>query len=175
MTKSVQFFATKSDLEDLFGPIEKHTSLKFVQAGRFDSPSPLMFSSINDLPSLGIALASSSTNCRAYLVSESGVDAHARKLPSAPFFAFDQLENPRTVVCNPGGVWNDRVLITGSIGTASKEITSANLMRVFSTNIKKKFSNVRGVFVGSEAEKLWKNGYRLTDAEQSPSEFDLAP
>jgi len=78
MTKVVKFFATKSDLEGLFEVIEKHTPLKFAQAGRFDSPLPLIFQSIKELPSLGVASANSSTNCRAYLIGESEFDVHAR-------------------------------------------------------------------------------------------------
>jgi hypothetical protein len=175
MTKTIQFFVTKSDLEGLFTAIEKPMPLIFVQAGRFDSLSPSIFRSISELPGLGKASANSSTNCRSYLVGESNLEIHARRLSSAPFFAFDQLENPKTVVCNPGGIWEDRMLIRGNFGTASNEAASAKLMRILSANIKNNFANIRGIFVGSEAKNLWKQGFRLTGAEQSSVQFDLAP
>ena len=175
MTKAIQFFATKSDLEGLFEAVEKSLPLIFVEAGRFDSPSPSIFHSIKELPSLGKASANSSTNCRLYLVGELNLEIHARRLSSAPRFAFDQLENPKTVICNPGGIWESRALIRGNIGTATKEAASMKLMRILDVNIKKNFANIRGIFVGSEAGKLWKQELRLTGAEQSPTEFDLAP
>jgi hypothetical protein len=175
MAKTIQFFATKSDLESLFQAVEKIVPLIFIEFGRFDSPSPSIFRSVKELPDLGRASANSSTNCRSYLIAESSLDIHTRRLSSAPFFAFDQLQNPKTVVCNPGGIWEDRVLIGGNVGTASKEAASANLMRIISANARKNFANIRGIFVGPEAEDLWKQGLRLTGAEQSPAEFDLAP
>jgi hypothetical protein len=158
MTKTIQFFATKSDLEGLFTAIEKPMPLIFVQAGRFDSLSPSIFRSISELPGLGKASANSSTNCRSYLVGESNLEIHARRLSSAPFFAFDQLENPKTVVCNPGGIWEDRMLIRGNFGTASNEAASAKLMRILSANIKKQFRQYPRYFCGVRGKKSLETG-----------------
>ena len=79
------------------------------------------------------------------------------------------------MLLSPGGLWKDQMLIRGGIGTASKAAASTKLMRIFSTSVKKNFASIRGIFVGAEAENLWRKGFRLTGAEQSPAEYDLAP
>ncbi len=76
---------------------------------------------------------------------------------------------------NPGGLWKADILLRGSIGTASVDPDAMKLMRLFGSAFRKNFANVRGNRVGPEAEKFWKQGKRLTGAEQSPPEFDLAP
>jgi hypothetical protein len=174
MSQSIQFFATRKDLENLFGEVEQHLPLSFTLAGRHSSEIPTSFQSIEELPALGTASASSSVCCTSYLVSESDVSVVARKLTSAPFFAFDQLQNPNTLIFNTGGIWKNLFLLRGYIGTTSKSATSGMLMKLFKAKITKGFSNIRGNFVGPEAEQLLRQGFRLTSAEQSPVEFDLA-
>ena len=87
----------------------------------------------------------------------------------------DQLENPDTIHFTPAGIWTDRVLISGSIGTAYTSETTVSLMKRFSGAIRKLFLKVRAFYVGPAAQKLWEAGARLTSAVQSPPEYDLRP
>ncbi len=100
---------------------------------------------------------------------------HARVLTSTPPFAFDQLVNPKTVTFMAAGLWKKNILLRGSLGTASRDSDSLALMQMFRPIFRKAFTNVKGMLVGPEAFELWRNGARLTGAEQSPPEFDLAP
>jgi hypothetical protein len=73
------------------------------------------------------------------------------------------------------GLWKKNILLRGSLGTASRDSDSLALMQMFRPIFRKAFTNVKGMLVGPEAFELWRNGARLTGAEQSPPEFDLAP
>jgi hypothetical protein len=175
MSKSTQFFATGGDLHDLLGVIEGEMPLQFVQAGRFDAAQQPLFFKSSDIPDLGVASSESSVSCRRFLVSERGTIIKARELSSTPHFAFDQLVNPKTVTFNPGGLWNNHILLMGIVGTASDDPDALRLMKTFRAAFKKAFTTIRRIHVGTEAKGLLIQGKRLTAAEQSPIEFDLAP
>ena len=175
MPNAIQFFATNPDLTKLFEQLDTKLSLQFTRAGRFDSITPSVFLRFKDIPNVGIASHASAVACDAYLVSLNGVNIRPRTLASAPLYVFDQLHNPKTVVFQPGGLWKNEILIRGSVGTASNDPEALRLMRIFSAAFKNQFAKIKGIFVGKEAQKIWKEGKRLTGAEQSPAEFDLAP
>ena len=168
------FFATGPDLQILFKIVEGKGKLQFIQAGRFDTVQQPIILDAQDIPDLGIASANSSSLCRRFLVSERGLPIVARQLSSDPPFAFDQLENPKTVMFSPGGLWKDEILIKGSVGTSSADPDSSTLLSTFRAAFKSAFANTRGVYVGKEAADLLRQGKRLTGAEQSPAEYDLA-
>jgi len=174
MAMSIYFFATASDVKAVLETAEARTNLQFVRAGRSAMNPPLRYERSADIPNLGIAAGASSVLCDRYLVSAAGLRINARVLTSDPPFAIDQLVNPKTVTLNAGGLWKNNILLRGSIGTASKDSDSWGLMKMFRPIFKNAFTNVKGMFVGPEAFELWRNGARLTGAEQSPPEFDLA-
>lgn len=174
MSKSTHFFATARDLWDLLGIIEGKIQLQFIQAGRFGSAEQPVYLGPEDIPDLGIASSESSATCRRFLVSERGTTIKARQLSSAPHFAFDQLINPKTVTFNPGGLWKNDVLLMGAVGTASDDRDALRLMKTFGAAFERAFTTIRRVHIGAEAKSLLIEGKRLTAAEQSPIEFDLA-
>jgi len=90
-------------------------------------------------------------------------------------FIIDQLLNPDTITFTVGGLWNNEILLHGSVGTASQSKSSQMLMRVFHDALNKQFVKVRAFYVGPQALELLKNGKRLTISAQSPQQFDLKP
>jgi hypothetical protein len=70
-------------------------------------------------------------------------------------------------------MWNEKILLAGSIGTASETQASQALMKRFQAAFKKTFSKVKAYYVGPKALTLLKSGTRLTISAQSPPEFDL--
>jgi hypothetical protein len=128
MPKRLFFFATGRDLAAIFAVAENKKVLQYAAAGRFDKVSPHLIKSFKDLPRIGVATSGSSIACDRYLISEAGLKIHSRRLHSAPFFAFDQLVNPKTVLFTAGGFWKGKILLGGSIATASNDPSSIGLM-----------------------------------------------
>ena len=116
--------------------------------------------------------------CRLYLVADKRqtIISHARPQSAGGIrYEVSQLGNPQTITFQPGGMFGDEALLYGRVATVSEAPASIELYRLFSTAIRKAFSKVKRDYVGSNAKALWESGIRLTQAVQSPREFDLAP
>jgi len=172
MSRSTQFFATRSDLERILAIAESKKSLQYVKAGRFRELPAIVYR-YGDIPNLGVAPHESSVLCDRYLVIAAGLNIQQRTISTSDDVFFDQLLNPNTILFNSGGLWKDNILLRGYIGTASADPDSLTLMRIFKSAVKMTCLVVNGNFVGNEAERLWRQGMRLTGAEQSPKEYDL--
>jgi hypothetical protein len=129
-----------------------------------------------EIPNLGKASADSSVGCEAFLVCERETPIHLRTAGrNVERLCVDQLANPDSVVFNPGGIWNEDVVLEGLIGTAYESKISQALMKRFHNAINKIFTKVKGYYVGPKALTLLEEGKRLTSAVQSPPQGDLAP
>jgi hypothetical protein len=89
-------------------------------------------------------------------------------------YFIDQLENPILVVFAPGGLFGKKVLLSGSIDSVSQGKEAQSLKGKFEYRMKKHFSKRGADYVGSEAEQLRQQGFRLTGAVQSPPKLDLS-
>jgi hypothetical protein len=180
--KQFHFFGLREDMVPILEAVESKGRLKYIPMGNFlkDELNDEIceFDTGRGLPNLGIATADQSGNCDSYLVLDVQTPVNLRTLQgfdSRQRVLIDQLLNPDSVTFISGGVWNDGVVISGSLGTASDSNAAQTLMRRFHSAIRKVFTKVGAYYVGPEALALWKRGARLTDAVQSPPEFDLAP
>jgi len=88
-------------------------------------------------------------------------------------YAVDQYINPNSIIICPGGVYNNQSIIMGMIGSTSVNSESKTIENQYKREIKKYFSNVRGMWVGEEAFTMLQNGARLTSSVRSPKECDL--
>jgi len=175
-TKSTRFFATKEDLIPVIRAVEGQRSLKYILTGLLDSAALMVFTSALDIPSLGTATHESAICGATYLVADSGENIVSHKRPqNAGGFRYEvnQLGNPKTIIFQPGGLFDGKVLLYGRIGTISNDTTSAAILRLFAAAVRKSFMKIKGDYVGSNAQMLWKSGTRLAQAVQSPPEFDL--
>lgn len=175
--RGIDFFATRDDLLPVLAMAESSGALKYVLMGNFVDKDT--FGTIGlgaTIPNLGQADVDSAVSCRTYLVCEQfqaitprwiqGEDARQR-------VCIDQLENPDSITFTPAGIWNDEVLLSGKIGTASDSRASQSLMKRFQSAVKRHFTKVKAYHVGPQAIGLLKSGVRLAGAVQSPREFDL--
>ena len=89
--------------------------------------------------------------------------------------SISELGNPDSVSFLPGGVYSNSIHLEGNVGTVSDTPAAKALLKRFVSAIKKSFTKNQwhGVYVGPEAMHLLESGYRLTQAVQSPHEFDL--
>ena len=177
--KHIHFYAVKEDLLPLLEIVDSKGPLKYARMGNFSREELkngiCVFASGAALPNLGKATADSSAACEAFLVCdrEATINPRAVQAVDGERICVDQLANPDSVVFKPGGIWNEEILLEGSIGTASESQASQALMKRFQAAIKKTFTKVKAFYVGPKALALLKSGKRLTISAQSPPEFDL--
>jgi hypothetical protein len=175
--KSIHFFALKDDLLAVLAAVESAKPLKFAKTGHFPTPAIQWLSSGSSIPNIGIAEADSAVRCESYLIAEHPEKVKARsikQLDGRVVYSVDQLVNPDTVTMSAGGQWTENVIIDGRIGSASDSAKSQEIMKLFNSEIRKRFKKVNAFWVGPLAYERLLSGSRLTAAVDSPSEYDLA-
>lgn len=175
---SIDIFATRSDMLPLIENIEIQKSLQYSKTGLFHKEDISTFHSLKDFDGLGYCEFGNRPKEVAFIILEKKHKIEIRTVKQRAggyLYAIDQLENPNSIVFQPPGIYKDKHLIMGSIGTASESKVSKELFRFFKKEIVRGFSKVQGFYIGPEAMKLAQTGVRLITMhiEQS-SEYDLA-
>ena len=167
----IHLFATRADLLGLLeGLASSGSELRFVKRGWSPTAVPShVYQSARELPNLGTA----DEFKVAYVMFLEGTEVAGYYVPGQKRYLINQLKNPDTVVLEPGGLWNKEALVSGSFGTVSESANSRRLFSQISRETKKSFNKIRAYYVGPEAEGLLRDGFRLTDAVQSPPIYDL--
>ncbi len=176
--KQIQFFAIREDILLVLEAVERDEPLQYVRTGNELSQDFETFLHGTDIPNLGVADRETGSVCKAFLVTKTTAPITVRSIKGAggvQRYLMDQLFNPDTVSLTPAGMWGEDIVLQGVVGTASDSAISLELMKKFNSAFKKSFSKIQGRFVGPQALALFHAGKRLTIAEQSPHEFDLAP
>jgi hypothetical protein len=204
MSKLCLFYATRDDLLEVMESVEHLTPLKYVRFGTVTKLPPESFDVAVNIPNLGKASHPSAVGCEKFLVCDPRTAIQPRQLETLtqgdsnrstiaiagreyPIkkpcssalagldrYAIDQLANPDTITFTPGGLWKDDVMLHGSFGTASNSPSSRKILSQFCRAVASQFTKVKAYYVGRQALAFLKDGKRLTIAEQSPSDFDLA-
>jgi hypothetical protein len=173
----MRFFATRGDLIPIIVEVERGTRFRYVQYGVYENRVFPEFRSGLDIPDLGQANNDSAVAYHKYLVipleAEVAVREMDRRVGGIGYF-IDQLENPISVVFAPGGLFGNAVLLCGGIDTVSQGNEAQSMKRKFEYRMKKNFSKRGAYYVGSEAEQLRQQGFRLAGAVQSPRNLDLS-
>jgi hypothetical protein len=178
--KLILFFALKEDLLPVLELVESKGPLKYTPTGNFRrseiEEGIRVFDTGVAIPNLGTATADSAVACDGFLVCDRETAINLRTVgKQGERVCVDQLVNPDTVTFTPGGIWDDDVVLSGSIGTASESEVSQALMKRFHAAMNKTFKKVKGYHVGPKALTLLEGGKRFTAAAQSPRKSDLAP
>jgi len=176
MMKYIHFFALKEDLLHVLNELESKRPTRYVLSGHFNTPKAPEWYRAADIPELGIAHGEQSMLCRMYLLTDWQLQVQADKFQlfsGETRFSIDQRLNPDTIVMNPGGLWKPDIIISGSFATISENPVAQSLMRIVRHTVRRSFTRIKAFWVGPEALKSLRSGWRLTGAEQSPREFDL--
>lgn len=177
MPKSINIFATRTDLARVVATVESRCPLMYAAAGLFDELPSAIKGSIVDLEDFGIAKSSQQVHNPSYLSYPDETSLIVREVPQRKGgikYAVDQLGNPQSVTIRPGGVFEESCIIAGQIGTVSKDAFSLKLANLFAHEVRKQFSRIRSYYVGAEAEQFMNQGYRLTADARMSLEYDLA-
>ena len=171
------FFATADDLLPVLLDVERRHKIKYTPSGHFPGPDVASFASASELPTLFLpAQRESAVACPHYLVTRLEVPVNVRKISRSDgttVWAVDQLENGASTSLWHGGRFGDDVLLSGKVVTVHRDPVAVKLQRAFDTAIRKHFTKIGAYRVGKQAETLLDAGVRLTDAKQSPRNYDL--
>lgn len=172
----LSFFATNSDLKEVLSEFEQASQINYNRAGLLDNKDIKVYSSlINE--NIGIATTTDSNTCVSFLILDRRDDVKIRTISQndgGQKFAIDQLKNPSSIFFRPGGIIEEnKAIIEGKIGTVSSDQTSIQIFNAFSKIIKQKFSKLKGYYLGNQASKLLKEGWRLTQNVNAPKDYDL--
>jgi hypothetical protein len=168
------FFMTRADVIDVIRTVESGVSVDYVRKDAFKKGDPVRrFPSGLDLPDLGIATKGATITCDTYLVV-------LRDAPVQPHFArdvalIDQSVNPESITFTPAGVHASGVMLFGRVATVHDDPVARKLMSAFRRAIQRHCKKVKAFYLGAEAERLWRNGARLTVGVSAAPEFDLTP
>lgn len=176
-SRTILFFAVQADLRPVLQAVEAKIVVHFVECGMFDSDVIDRRTNMSAFPELGIAKHGNANLEDMFLVLPGTASVVVRPVPQRRGglkYAIDQIENPGTVVLRPGGAWGDSAVIQGMVGSVHGDPIAKQLMAFFSKEIKTRFTNIKGVWVGDVALQLLDSGMRLSAGVSSPREYDLA-
>ena len=174
--KMLNFYAFKQDLLLVLSKMEEDRPVSYTKEGRLDAPSPPIWKDANELPGLDKASADQHIACEHLLIvrKDAFVNVKTMRMFNGQLrYDVEQSLNPDSVVLIAGGEWRDGSLIAGSVATISTSEFSQALMNSARAALKKYFTRVQTYWVGPEALVALRKGKRLTDAVQSPAEYDL--
>lgn len=173
----MRFFATAGDVQPIIQSIEESKSLAYYEAGLFDSQTQVLYSSLVATPTFDKPVAKAAVHCTRYMVLASPASLRIRTIPQKAGgckYAVDQLINPESLIIQLGGVHQEGVLISSSIGATLPCRFTTSLTSAYRHRFNKNFRKMTtGIYIGSEAEHLSSQGWRLTDAVNQPQEYDI--
>jgi hypothetical protein len=169
MANSLEFFCTADDIRTCLKAAEATQALRYY---RVDAPVP------DVPPEESVDACSEEIDGHAemqLLMAREGVHVRARKVQpsgSDAGYAFDQLENPDTVMMH-FGLRKAGLLTRGTVSTLGKTAESRALFLHFAKHFKKSCTKVQAYWVGPEALSLLRSGYRFTTNETASRAYDL--
>lgn len=178
MSQRLLFFATKNDMISLLEGItdSEGTRIVYVKTGDSNDDSLSVFSSIENIPDLGIL--NSPNHCiDSYLIMY-----HNEKIVTEKFVlksdkkitAVYPTNNINSIVFAPSGFYkNNPCLIHGQFSTMQSNVIVKRLLGEIKKRIKKQFTNVHGWYIGPEAITLYGKVRFVTISADEPVEYDL--
>ena len=166
MAKRINFFATRSDIEQLLNSIFDELSFE-VEIINMDNN---VFGRVEDIPNLG--KLDKSHMEKSFLIMKKGEERALHKIPDG--IRVYPGENPRSLECNPSGMSSDgSCLIHGIFKTMEDNEISTELFKTTKRVIRRSFVSVNGWYIGPEAMKLKGKVRFVCIGVSEPEEFDL--
>lgn len=172
----INFYATGADVRELLRFLESACRVSYTLMQNSVVRDQMTYKSWREIPHLGVATKASSAHCDQFLVLKEGQPLTVREIigeSKERRYLVDQLLNEDSVTFNAGGLWNDDVILMGWVASTYGGPVSRELLGYFSSAFRRHFRKVKGVWVGPEADKVWRTGSRLTINAFAAREFDL--
>src|SRR5262249_5290612 len=155
MSKSINFFATKNDLESVLAAVEAVRPLRYTQAGMLDVEERPSLTDGWQIPRLGCAPSGTQTLEPFWLITDRAkkvkVEVVAQR-KGGMRYGVDPGSNPEGVVLWPGGIFENSCLIAGRLGTGVLNAASNELLDLFGQKMRNIFKPIKSFLVGPEAE-----------------------
>ncbi len=176
MANEIYFFTTKVDLVQIIQNVEENIKLKYIETNSYDSNIIKTINSLEEYENLGINL-SGDHQSESFLVLKWEDPLNIREVKQTNGgvkYYVDQMENENSIIIWPGGVYKNKYLICGHVGTISNTLESKSLLNMFKRNIKKECNKKAGrYFIGNDAMKLFDQIRFITINVNQSEEYDL--
>ncbi len=171
------FFMTKDDLLCMLTNVEKSINVKYIENKAYYSKDIPYLDSLIDYEYLGISRTGDHQR-ESFFVMEKADEFHPeerRQFDGRMRYLVDQSNHPDSVSLWLGGMYGDKFLVCGHIGTISSSDKSKRIFNVFRKFIKAQCKYKAGrYYYSDEVNELSDKGVRLiTINAQSPPEYDL--
>lgn len=171
-----EVFGTKSDwvpglskIKDQFQPI-------FAERGLFVSQELRAFSSLLELPDLGISRFGSHPTERTFFIVPKDTSIRMRPIPQSDGsvrYSVGQGDNRVCVFFCPGGIFHNECLISGLVASMGESKETKDFFSHISSALLDGFQQVKEYHVGPAAMQLLNSGFRLTNNHRKPLIDDL--
>jgi hypothetical protein len=176
MMKRIFFFATPADIIPILKRLESNAPLKFVSTENMATPDREIYLDSTEIPNPGVSTHESGHASTNYLVSHQNTKNNVHAFVGTKGekrWVLDNSDNEESVNLTMAGIWKD-MLLPGTMDTLHETPVAQQLMKLFVAALKAEgFTKVDMYWIGKEALEMLKAGKRLTQAEQSPPEFDV--
>lgn len=169
--RQIFLFASRKDQIELFTSIGGSFDVEFVLMGSFETLQELRYTSVADLPDLGIAKHGDETKESTYLVIERNSAILVRETPQRRGgfrYIIDGRDNPASVIFTPSGQFADIAFISGRIVAIHDHKFAQNLYEALEKRIKKQFTRVQSFWLSPEAHEEYAKGMRFTQMVRGP-------
>lgn len=176
-SKQILFFATSTDIEPIVKSIEMLFPLKYYEMGLFDSQSIVAYNSVFEISSFGFPKVGDWNKDLRLMAIPKEMSLVIRDVPQrigGIKYAIDPIENHISICFQFGGIFQDGILLAGNSFIGNPNDFSLQIFKDFSSRVKKTFKKIGAFYVGEEAQKKLKEGWRLVTNEKSPKEYDLS-
>ena len=172
----VGFYATGEDLLPICEAVEQKESIRYVEMGRRSESNFPEYLSAKLIPSFGTTKGDQFSWMTRYLMLDMSLPVNVEPLPNRTppgYWVYEGI-NPTGVELTPAGVFAPGVLLAGRLATMGLTDRANQLYRSVANRIRKQFKKVGAFYVGPTAFQNLQCGWRLTEAIQSPSIYDLS-
>jgi hypothetical protein len=174
---SLYFFLTPAEQVALLETFETRYQVAYYRADTSSVPESPAIATLTGEESVGYLTSGDWNHSPSYLLTfpKEGVVVRKISLRQGGYaYAVDQRENPTLACLRPSGQFAEGVLVAGSVETFSQASYSGLLFQALSKLLKQRTRRISSFWVGSEAEKKLRLGWRLVTSAASPRSYDLA-
>lgn len=177
MAKELYFFLTKNDLISILQKVEQFIQLKYVESKAYFTTNEIKeYISLEKYEELGIN-KSGNHQAESILVVERTHKVNVREVQQVDGsikYYVDQMNNEESVLFWPGGIFDNKYLICGHVGTAYLNEKSKMIFDIMQKMIKKQCKTKVGkYYVSEEAKKLYNDIRFITININQSKEYDL--
>lgn len=176
MSSEIYFFMTRDDLLHMLTRVEESIKVKYIENAAYYSKDIPIYDSLTDYEYLGISKTGDHQS-DSFLVLEKSEELHPEERLQSDGktrYLVDQSNHPDSAALWLGGMYQDKFLVCGHMGTISGSDTSKRIFNTFRKCIKAQCKYKKGRYYFSDNVKEISDKVRLiTISVKSPPEYDL--